>query len=67
MVPAPIPIPGVNFKVPFRGKQIWKQQVFYYLSNLFFEMFEDLGGPKWSPPTLYTGIFGGKDYWYLRQ
>ena len=35
MVPPPIPNPGVNVKVPFRGKQIWKNTF-----SLFFVIFK---------------------------
>ena len=60
------------------GGRIWKNT----LKIRFFEIVEDLGGPKWSP-TIYwyfrrkkllifpaviiTGIFDGKYEWYFRR
>ena len=69
--PIPIPIPGVNVKVSFQVKQIWKQNNFI----LFFVIVDDFGSPKWSP-TRYilvrsagniNGMVGGNYYWHFRR
>ena len=61
MVPRPPPHPRRQSKFPSRGKHIKNIFVSDYLCFL------EISGVLNGPPTLYTGIFGVKYYWYGRR